>query len=454
MGDLLEISFLGATQTVTGSKFLVSHGSTKVLVDCGLFQGLKDLRLKNWRELPFDPRDIDAVVLTHAHIDHSGYIPVLVKRGFRGNVYCTAPTTALCKILLPDCGHINEEDANYANRKGFSKHKPALPLYTEREAIESLELFQSIELKKSFQIGSLDFTLHSAGHILGAANVTVSNGSSSCVFSGDIGRYDDLLEDEPETIPGASTIVMESTYGNRCHPEVDPVQSLADVINKVVNRSGVLLIPAFAVGRSQTLLYCIYQAFKRKLTPRIPVFLNSPMATKVTELYRNYVNWHRLDEKTCEEACAIAQFVSSVEDSKALNQVKGPVIIISASGMLTGGRVLHHLKHFGPDPKNLILLAGFQAAGTRGATLVEGGTSLKIHGDYVPINAEVNHLDIYSAHADQHDLLRWLSKCQTPAKDIYLVHGEPAASDELRRRIFETFGCNVHTPTYKQTIQI
>jgi metallo-beta-lactamase family protein len=449
----MEVQFLGAAGTVTGSKFLIRTQKTKILIDCGLYQGLKELRLRNWQELPFKLDELDAIVLSHAHIDHSGYIPVLTKQGFSGPIYCTLPTRELCSILLPDCGYLQREDADYANRKGFSKHHPALPLYDERDGEDAIQFFKPVEFGQKFTIGDLKVELQPAGHILGAANIRVTNQFGSILFSGDIGRSDDLLELPPPPVGGADCVVMESTYGNKLHPKVNPIEEIAKHITRVVQRGGVLIIPSFAVGRTQILLYTIQQAFERGLCPHVPVFVNSPMATKVTSLYRRFVGWHALTEQQCEDASRIARFVATVDESKALHNKSGPMVIISASGMLTGGRVLHHLEHFGPDHRNAILLAGFQAPGTRGAALADGISQLKMHGQYIPINAEVIKSDYFSAHADQQGLLNWLANLSSLPKRLCLVHGEATSLDELRRMAVDRFGIEVVIPKYGDTLR-
>lgn len=450
----MKITFLGGVGTVTGSKYLVEDGDTKILIDCGLFQGLKPLRQQNWRSLPVDIESITAVVLTHAHIDHSGYVPLLVKNGYHGPIYCTEPTRDLCHILLPDSGRLQEEDASYANLKGFSKHKPALPLYTEEDARRSCRQLKGIALHERFKIGDAEISFHGAGHILGAAHVLVKGKHRQVFFSGDIGRYNDQLEKEPEPIPSTVNIVMESTYGDREHKEKDPEQRLADVVNQVIDQRGVLLIPAFAVGRMQVLLYCLSRIFERKKAPQIPVYVDSPMATSVTQLYMKYCDWHRLGAERCEEVNNHARFIRTVEESKALHQKDPPMIVLSASGMLTGGRVLHHFRRYAPHPQNVILLAGFQAPGTRGGSLAAGSRSIKMHGEYVPVAAEVLQFDAFSAHADQKDLLRWLGTCPVTPQRVMLTHGEPAATDELRRKISEKFGYRVELPQYRDVIEL
>jgi metallo-beta-lactamase family protein len=436
----MKITFLGAAGTVTGSKFLLATKQTRILVDCGLFQGLKTLRRRNWQALPVKPTDIDAVALTHAHLDHSGYLPVLVRDGFRGPIHCTEPTKDLANILLPDSGHLQEEDAHYANRRGFSKHSPARPLYTESDARRVAAAFRPVGFDQDVEIGDLTVRFVPAGHILGASSVVVRHGSRTVLISGDLGRPDDLLMKAPVPPGQPDWVVMESTYGDRRHEAVDPIDLLGQVVKRTVERRGVLLIPAFAVGRAQTLLYCLHQLIARGDVERVPIYLNSPMATDVTELYQRHAEYLRLSREACVAACRSPTFVNSVEESKALNGRRGPMIIVSASGMLTGGRVLHHLEAFATDPDNTILLAGFQAPGTRGEALASGARNLKVHGQYVTIKAEVVRLDAFSAHADQGDLVDWLGQCRQPPRGVILVHGEPTASDRLRLHIEDTLG--------------
>ncbi len=450
----MRLTFLGGVGTVTGSKYLVEDEDTCVLVDCGLFQGLKDLRLRNWQGLPVPAEKIQAIILTHAHIDHSGYVPVLVKQGFKGKIYCSEPTRDLCQVLLPDCGRIHEEDAAYANKKGFSKHRPALPLYDEKDANLALRQFKGIPLGEKVQVGSLQFTFQPVGHILGATQVLLKSKHRSILFSGDLGRYKDLIEKPPLDPLGSPIILIESTYGDRSHPKEDAFKALAHYVNKIVERRSVLLIPAFAVGRMQSLLYCLEQVFSRDLSPRIPVYVNSPMGTSVTKIYERYLSWHKLTEKDCARINRIAHFISSPEESRALNEKKGPMIILSASGMLTGGRILHHVRRFGPNEDNIILLAGFQAPGTRGGSLVAGVDKLKMHGEMVPIRAEVAKLDLFSAHADQNDIIQWLSKAQFPPQRVYIVHGEPEAAEALSHKIENTLGYKVHVPELNESVDL
>ncbi|MDJ0853117.1 MAG: MBL fold metallo-hydrolase [Myxococcota bacterium] len=450
----MKLEFLGAAGTVTGSKFLVSAGDTRVLVDCGLYQGLKQLRLRNWAPLPVEPASLDAVVLTHAHLDHSGQLPVLVKQGFRGPVYCTRPTVDLCGILLPDSGHLHEEDARYANRKRFSKHDPALPLYTEDEARAVLPQLRPVDFGESLAVGDLSLRLQPAGHILGTGGVLVSDGARSVLFSGDLGRCDDLLMRPPEPPGEPDWVVMESTYGDRQHADLDPIGLVADVLTRTHARGGTLLVPAFAVGRAQTLLYCLHEVFRRELAPEVPVFVNSPMATDVTELYTRHVDYHRLSVEQCASVCDVATYTRSVDESRKLSALRGRMVILSASGMATGGRVLHHLKTVAPDEHNTILLPGFQAPGTRGDSLANGAGSIKIHGEYVRVRAEVLRVDGFSAHADQSQLLDWVGRCERRPRGVLLVHGEPRGADVLRRRIADEHGFPVRVAEYRETVEL
>lgn len=452
----MQIQFLGATGTVTGSKYLVTTDSGKILVDCGLFQGFKQLRLRNWAPLSANPREIDAVILTHAHIDHSGYLPLLVKHGFCGKVYCSRATRDLCAILLPDSGYLQEEEARYANRKGFSKHRPALPLYTRADAEQALRSLRPVDFDQMFEVAKgVEFQLSSSGHILGASIVTLRAGGRSIVFSGDLGRLNDPIMKAPVPVAQADYLVLESTYGDRLHSREDPASVFAGILNRTFARGGVVVIPAFAVGRAQTLMYYIaHLKALGRIPGSIPVYLNSPMAANVTDIFRNHKGEHRLTPEQCDAMCSAAQVVSSVEDSERLNRKSGPMIIISASGMATGGRVIHHIKAFAPDPRNTILFSGYQAGGTRGAAMVAGAEAVKIHGAYVPIRAEIANLDTLSAHADYAEILDWLARFQSPPRTTFITHGEPAAADSLRVRIAERFGWNCHVPEYREIIEL
>ncbi|MPS49110.1 MBL fold metallo-hydrolase [Methylobacillus sp.] len=452
----MQISFLGAAGTVTGSKHLVTSGNRRVLVDCGLFQGLKVLRLKNWARFPIDPATIDAVVLTHAHIDHTGYLPLLVRQGFRGKVYCSEVTLSLCQLLLRDSAHLQEEEARYANKRGYSKHKPALPLYTKEDAEAALEHLVPLPVGRDVQIlDGITVKLQLAGHILGACTVLLKDEQTSILFSGDLGRMEDPLLFPPAPPEAADYLVVESTYGNRLHEKAAPEAQLAEVINRTVKRGGSVLVPVFAVGRAQEVLYYIHKIKQAGAIPAdIPVYLNSPMAVDATLIFLTHHAQHKLDAAQCRELAKVAKVVSTVEESMSLNELREPAIILAASGMASGGRVVHHLKALGPDPRNTVLFAGFQAAGTRGAALLDGAESVKIHGEYVPMRAEIASIDNLSAHADYQEIMQWLSQCPQPPKQTFIVHGEPVAADALRHRIEEERQWNVMVPEYLQTVEL
>jgi metallo-beta-lactamase family protein len=447
----MQLTFLGATGTVTGSKYLVTAGGRRILVDCGLFQGLKQLRLRNWEAPPIDPASVDAVVLTHAHIDHSGYLPLFVKNGFRGKVYCSSATGDLCGILLPDSGHLQEEEAEYANRRGFSKHSPALPLYTVDDAKRSLSQLAPRAFDRDVDLGGgLALRFSHSGHILGAAFVELTYAGRRIVFSGDIGRPHDPIMPAPTPIARADYLVVESTYGDRRHDPEDPRIKLAEIINRTVQRRGVVIIPTFAVGRAQELMYYIHQIKEDRTIPDVPVYLNSPMAVDATRIFRDHPADHRLSPAQCDAMCRVATIVNTMEESKRLNSITAPMIILAASGMATGGRVVHHLKAFAPDAKNTILFAGFQAAGTRGAAMLAGAQSVKIHGEYVPVRAEVALLSNLSAHADCEEILGWLAHFAAAPGETFVTHGEPVAADALRHQIEERLHWRCKVPDYKE----
>lgn len=448
----MELKFLGATNTVTGSKYLLSSGTSKVMIDCGLFQGLKHLRLRNWAPLPINPAEVDAVVLTHAHIDHSGYLPLFVKNGFKGKIFCSEATRDLCEILLPDAAHLQEEEARYANKRGFSKHQPALPLYTQEDAEQALALLSPVPYDKEMAlVGDMRATFTPNGHILGSSFVRIRNPHTSVLFSGDIGRPNDVLMKPPANVDGADYLVLESTYGDRLHEKEDAKAKLAEVIKRTVQRHGVVVIPVFAVGRAQEILYYIHLLKKDGAIPDIPVFLNSPMAIDATEIFMRHQHEHRLSESECLALAKTAKMVTTVEASKALNEMTQPMIILSASGMASGGRVVHHIKAFAPHPRHTILFVGYQAAGTRGATMVNGAESVKIHGEYVPIRAEVAFISNLSAHADYAEITDWLKHFKQIPKQTFITHGEPTAADALRHHIQEHLHWHTHVPDYLET---
>jgi metallo-beta-lactamase family protein len=448
-----RLRFFGATSTVTGSRYLLEAGSARVLVDCGLFQGYKPLRLRNWSPFPVDPHSIDAVVLTHAHLDHSGYLPRLVKSGFRGPVYCTEGTRALCGILLPDSGRLLEEEAGHANRVGSSRHHPAQPLYTESDALACLRSLRAAGDRVEISPG-LHARFRQQGHIRGAAAVTFEFEGTRIVFSGDIGRRNDPVMLAPDAREEADWVVCESTYGDRRHPVAELADELAPAMAPVLARGGVVVIPAFAVGRAQLLVHSIARLQAQGRLPEVPLYLNSPMAAEVTALYHRHPALHRLDAAALQEMASATRVVRSVDESKQLNRRKGPMIIISASGMATGGRVLHHLAAFAPDKRNAILLCGFQAGGTRGAALARGAKTLRIFGEEVPVNAQVLQLEAASAHADSDELLAWVKSASSAPRGVFVVHGEPDAADALRARIVHELGWPAQVPEYGAEVDL
>jgi metallo-beta-lactamase family protein len=461
---MAKITFLGAAGTVTGSKYLVEVEGKRLLVDCGLFQGSKELRQRNWEKLPIDPAAIDWVVLTHAHIDHTGYLPRLVGAGYQGPIYANPATRELCGILLPDSAHLQEEDAQYAAKKGYSSHKPPLPLYTVEESKKALEQFKDIPRTGSFAI-SPQFTVrgHDAGHILGSSwlelTITENGKQMLVVFSGDLGRYGEPILKDPETPARADFLLCESTYGDRDHPGGSVADELAQVVNDTARRGGSVVIPAFAVGRTQLLMYYLRQLESAQRIPRLPVYVDSPMAINVTGLYENHHEDHDLEftkEEATEDPLNVHEvhMTRTVQESKKINGVLTPCIILSASGMATGGRILHHLARRLPDSRNTVLLVGYQAEGSRGRALQDGAKYLRIFGEEVPVRAQVVELGQLSAHAGKSELLRWLTGFQAPPRQTFLVHGEPVALDALKAAITAQFHWPVTIPAYLQSFEL
>ena len=450
-----DLSFLGAVGTVTGSRFLLRSKGTRVLVDCGLFQGFKKLRLRNWSPLAVRPAQLNSVVLTHAHLDHSGYLPVLCRDGFSGPVIATPATRALCRYLLPDSGFIQEKDAAMANRFGHTRHHPARPLYTRDDAEACLKQFKSVPFGKAFRLNRhMTLRFHRAGHIPGAAMVEIEVSGRRILFSGDLGDTDSATMPPPDIIRQADYLVIESTYGNRKRDRSDPEAVLAEVIKRTVGRGGSVIIPAFAVGRTQLLLHHLQRLIASRRIPRIPVFLDSPLAINGTEVFANHPDDHRLTLAEAEAACSLPTYVYEAEDSRRLDHDPMPKIIIAGSGMATGGRVLHHLKTYAGDSRHTIVFSGYQAAGTRGAAMLDGATEVKIHGQYWPVKAEVCNLSMLSAHADADEILEWLGHFEQAPVNTFIVHGELAAGDALRHRIEEQLGWTVTLPEENQPYAI
>jgi metallo-beta-lactamase family protein len=445
------LKFLGAAGTVTGSRHLVASGDTRILVDCGLFQGLKNLRELNWEPMEVPGRDVDAIVLTHGHLDHSGCLPRFVREGFSGKIHATPATRDVASLILRDAGFIQERDAEYANRKGFSRHHPALPLYRVVDAERAIAMFSDVAWHEPVSLpGGAKLLMRRAGHILGAASVQLDIGGCRIVFSGDLGRYDDPVMHDPEPVPEADYVVVESAYGNRRHDRGDPVEALGAVVERTVERGGTVVVPAFAVGRVQALIYDLWRLRKSGRLGHVPVYLDSPMATSAGELMSQHPEEHRLSPAEYEAACEAVTCVRDAEESKALSANRYPKVIISASGMATGGRVLHHIVAFGSDHRNTLLFSGFQAAGTRGRKLLDGAREVRIHGRWVEIEAEVAELPMLSAHADCDELMRWLSGFRNPPRRVFIVHGEPDASEAMRERIERELGWPATAPRLGQ----
>jgi metallo-beta-lactamase family protein len=458
---IATLTFLGAARTVTGSKYLVEFDDSRILVDCGQFQGLKSLRERNWERFPFDPRALTSVVLTHAHIDHSGMLPRLVADGFRGRIFCTPGTADLCRIVLPDAGRLQEEDARQANRHGYSRHHPALPLFTEADAFRAVTQLQPLGYSRSILLTprvSIEFI--PAGHLLGSAYVRMRLASGrEVLFGGDLGRYNRPVLPDPVSVQTADILLCESTYGDRVHEPDDRGRRLAAIINGAADRGGKLIIPAFAIGRVEEVLYWIDQLERTRQIPVLPVFVDSPMAIEALKYYR--ARAHELDAdlrpaygRTCAFCTERMQTVATPEESKRLTASKAPAIVISSSGMATGGRVLHHLKAALPDPQNTVLFVGFQPAGTRGRQLVDGAREVKMHGIMVPVAAHIERLDSMSAHADSEEMLRWLKDFTRPPATTYLVHGESGPMTALRAAIENRLGWNVQMPDHLERVPL
>lgn len=456
------LQFLGAAQTVTGSKHLLTHGDRRFLIDCGLFQGSPELKKRNWAHLPLDVRSIEAVIITHAHIDHIGYLPRLYKSGYRGPIYCTGATSEITRLSLPDSAHLQEEYARYANKKGFSRHKPALPLYTSKEADETCKLIEPKRFDQRNDLGGgCSYRFLRAGHILGSAFVEFTlPGGKTLLFSGDLGRPNQPIIRDPEIVEAADYLLIESTYGDRVHPNQPPIEFLCDAAARIVETKGVIVIPSFAIGRTQDVLYYLYQLEEAGECPQLPVYVDSPMAIDATGIYSRHKEDHDLDMQAFASQGKNplrppnVTFVRNQQESKRLNSLTGPAIIISASGMASGGRVVHHLARRLPHKENIVLFVGYQAEGTLGRKLWEGAKEVAIMGEKVSVAAEVRSLGSLSAHADSQEILQWLSSFTRAPKRTFIVHGEPNAQEVLASKIRERFGWDAVIPQYEQIEEI
>jgi metallo-beta-lactamase family protein len=451
----MKLTSYGAADGVTGSKHLVEFAGSRILLDCGLFQGLKLHRERNWQPIPFDLGSLDAVVLSHAHLDHSGFLPVLVKRGYRGPVYASTATRDLADVLLRDSAHLQEEDARRANRYGTSRHATALPLYTGADAVRAVQRLTPLAAGRSVKVGRVEVSLTPAGHLLGANTVTLVAGRERIVFSGDLGRQHDLLLPPPERIARADVLLIEATYGNRRHPPDDVQALLGDIIRRTVQRGGSVLLPSFAVGRAQALLL-VLQRLKRSgdIPPSMPIFVDSPMATAATDVTLRHRRLLALPKREIDNLTDGVRFIETAAQSQRLTRSRYPSVIISASGMATGGRVLHHLSAMAPDPRHHIVFPGFQVAGTRGARLVAGEREVKIFGEMVPVRAQVSHLEGFSGHADVDELMQWLRGFERAPRHTFVVHGDPEATDALRFRIGNELGWQASVPPHAQSVEV
>lgn len=451
----MQLSFLGAAGTVTGSKYLLSVHNINILIDCGLFQGNKELTERNWASLSTDPSMIDAVIITHAHLDHSGYLPVLVKNGYSGPIYATPGTKELCAILLADSGYLQEQEALHTNQHLLPNQPEALPLYTIEEAALAMNQFVAVEFNQPFNLGeACSFRFVSTAHILGAACVYLQCADKTFLFSGDLGRMYDPIMRAPQAIEAADYLIIESTYGDRVHGLMDPQTQLAEIINATAERHGTVVIPAFALGRAQSILYAIGQLKAQKRIADVPVFLDSPMAETITNLYTRYIEEHRLGPEYCQKLTTIATYIHTVDESKKIDDPRKAAIIISASGMANGGRVMHHIKAFAEHERNTILFTGFQAPGTLGAEITVGAKKVKIHDKEVVIRAQVSMIASLSAHADSHEILQWISPMSKAPQQVFITHGSPEASLALKQKITQQLTWPCLIPHHLQTVSL
>ncbi len=460
---MASLTFLGAAGTVTGSKHLLDLGDHRVLIDCGLFQGLKELRLRNWAALPVDASTIDAVVLTHAHLDHCGYLPRLVAQGFKGRIFCTPGTRELCTLVLPDSAHLQEEDARRANRRGYTKHSPALPLYTSLDAARTLTRLQPVGYDRPVPVApDVEVEFINAGHLLGSAYARLRVGPRTILFGGDLGRYGRPVLPDPQPVAAADVLLVESTYGDRVHPPDDDGAALAAIVNDTVKRGGKVIVPSFAIGRTEEVIYWIKRLEEQKRIPVLPVYVDSPMAAGALQFYAERMNELDPDlnhgnvgqRQVSAFYTSRMRIVETVEQSKAVMQSLEPAIVIAASGMATGGRVLHHLAAGLPDPRNTVMFVGFQAAGTRGRLLCDGAKQIKLLGQIVAVAARIERVDSMSAHADANEILRWLKNFTQPPQTTYIVHGEPVAADALAKRIQTELKWSTHVAKHFERVDL
>ena len=447
MENFAKINFLGASGVVTGSKFLIETSEKNILIDCGMFQGLKELRELNWVNLPVDVPSIDVVLLTHGHLDHVGYLPRLVKQGFNGKIIGTAPTLAIAEIILKDSAKIHEEEAEKANKEKYSKHQPALPFYTIKDAEKTIQLFEAQLQDKWITLSEhISYRFQYNGHIIGATFIELNINSKRFVFSGDIGRNNDYLLDDPKKPEWADFLFIESTYGNKLHPKEDAEDILTDIILDTLEKRGNLIIPSFAVERLQTLMYILWQLYKKNKIPNIPIFIDSPMGNNVLSVFKRFPKWHKLSNEDYNAMCNHVNIVESYRETWETIDDKRPKIVIAGSGMVTGGRVLTYLKQLIDESSTTVLLVGYQAEGTRGRQLLDGAHEIRFFGKYYPVKATIKNIDSLSAHADQNDLINWMSAIKNIPEKVYLVHGEPTALDAFRVKIKDTYNWNVTIP--------
>jgi len=455
MDNLVKITFLGASQTVTGSKFLIETSEKNILIDCGMFQGLKELRELNWQDLSVAVETIDVVLLTHGHLDHVGYLPRLLKQGFTGKIIGTAPTLAIAEIILLDSAKIHEEEALKANKEKFTKHKPALPFYTTKDAEKTIRHFE-VEVQDKWMLLSenISYRFQYNGHIIGATFIELDINGKRFVFSGDIGRRNDYLLDDPKKPEWADFLFLESTYGNKLHPVEDVETMLSNIIIDTIHKQGNLIIPSFAVERLQTIMYILWQLFQKNKIPAIPIVIDSPMGNNVLDVFRSFPKWHKLSQQEYDAMCNHVTIIQSYKDTWKTIDDKRPKIIIAGSGMVTGGRVLTYLQQFIDNPLTTVLLVGFQAEGTRGRLLQDGAHEIRFFGKYYPVKATIKSLESLSAHADQDDLLNWMGDIKNIPENVFLIHGEPNVLDAFRVKIKNTFHWNVTIPKLNETITV